>query len=58
MTTPTTIKVEGISAWTHASDVKEAPEQSQDGWDLKTTNNPLKLCLHRRRDKTDGQDHP
>lgn len=58
MTIPTTIKVEGISAWIHASHVKKAPEQSQDEWDLETTNNPLKLCLHCRWDKTDGQDQP
>ncbi|XP_008694572.2 uncharacterized protein LOC103668077 isoform X2 [Ursus maritimus] len=45
LTTPTAVKVDGVSAWIHASHVKEAPPDKN--WTLEKTDNPLKLRLRR-----------
>ncbi|XP_040484196.1 uncharacterized protein LOC121102427 [Ursus maritimus] len=45
LTTPTAVKVDGVSAWTHASHVKEAPPDKN--WTVEKTDNPLKLRLRR-----------
>ncbi|CAK7299618.1 Gag-Pol polyprotein (Fragment) [Vulpes lagopus] len=56
LTTPTALKVDGITAWVHASHVKRAPstntaDASQDGsgeppqWKLHHTQNPFKIRL-------------
>ena len=47
LTTPTVVKVDGIAAWIHASHVKKAPDQDGGNCMVETTNNPLKLRLHR-----------
>ena len=48
LTSPTVVKVEGVSAWIHASHVKAAPLAARDGsWKLEKTDNPLKLRLCR-----------
>ena len=48
LTSPTALKVEGISTWIHASHVKAAPPAAQDeSWKLEKTDNPLKLRLRR-----------
>lgn len=54
LTTPTAIKVEGISAWIHASHVKQAPEPSKDEWRLEKTMDPLKLRLCHRHPSSKG----
>jgi hypothetical protein len=48
LTTPTTVKVEDISVWIHASHIKRAPDQPQDNWEVEKTADPLKLRLCRR----------
>ena len=50
--TPTALKVDGIPAWIHTSNVKAAPgrdheETSEPRWKLHRTQNPLKLRLSR-----------
>ncbi|XP_055466009.1 uncharacterized protein LOC129679111 [Psammomys obesus] len=53
LTTPTALKVDGITAWVHASHVKAAhhdAEQDQtpaSSWKLRRTQNPLKIRLTR-----------
>ncbi|XP_048646007.1 uncharacterized protein LOC125612395, partial [Marmota marmota marmota] len=53
LTTPTAIKVDGITAWVHASHVKAAHPQDQtttpqdSKWKLQRTQNPLKIRLTR-----------
>ncbi|XP_046290103.2 uncharacterized protein K02A2.6-like [Marmota monax] len=53
LTTPTAIKVDGITAWIHASHVKAAhPQEPTDAsldpeWKLQRTQNPLKIRLTR-----------
>ncbi|XP_076798613.1 uncharacterized protein LOC143443994 [Arvicanthis niloticus] len=56
LTIPTTIKVEGIPTLVYASHVKRAPPKtSSDGWALKKTDNPLKLCLRHRHNSESRQ---
>ncbi|XP_040593001.1 LOW QUALITY PROTEIN: uncharacterized protein LOC121136516, partial [Mesocricetus auratus] len=44
LTTPTALKVDGIAAWIHASQVKAAfPEDPDSGWKAQRTQNPLKI---------------
>lgn len=45
LTTPTAVKVEGISAWIHTFHVKRAPAPAKDEWKLEKTMDPSKLCL-------------
>lgn len=46
LTTPTAIKVDGVSAWIHASHAKPAPDETPQ-WTADKTDNPLKLRLRR-----------
>ncbi|XP_076984095.1 uncharacterized protein LOC143656149 [Tamandua tetradactyla] len=47
LTTPTTVKVDGIASWIHASHLKPAPSPSESQWKLERTDNPLKLRVRR-----------
>ncbi|MEJ1272722.1 hypothetical protein NN561_003575 [Cricetulus griseus] len=49
LTTPMAVKVDGITAWIHASHIKKAPSQNEnnreDNWTVAASDNPLKLGL-------------
>nr|UUG66872.1 MAG: pol protein [Gammaretrovirus sp.] len=45
LTTPTAVKVDGITSWVHATHVKKAPQNAADLWKVEKTDNPLKLRL-------------
>lgn len=48
LTTPTALKVEGITAQIHASHVKPAPvENAQGPWRVQTSRSPLKVKITR-----------
>ncbi|KAL6088417.1 hypothetical protein STEG23_017261 [Scotinomys teguina] len=48
LTTPTAVKVDGITTWIHASHLKPAPAPDDHHWTVEQTDNPLKLRIHRR----------
>ncbi|XP_061856015.1 uncharacterized protein C15orf61 homolog isoform X2 [Colius striatus] len=49
LTTPTAVKVDGITAWVHSAHVKRAPRDIQkDDWVVEKTDNPLKLRVFRK----------
>lgn len=46
LTTIMAVKVEGISAWIHASHVRRAPAPAKDEWKLEKTRDPLScICI-------------
>ncbi|KAL6066804.1 hypothetical protein STEG23_038117 [Scotinomys teguina] len=48
LTTPTAVKVDGITAWIHASHLKPAPAPDDHHWTVERTDNPLNLRIRRR----------
>nr|XP_023416053.1 uncharacterized protein LOC111753573 [Cavia porcellus] len=48
LTTPTAVKVDGVASWVHASHLKPASAPEDGSWELKRSDNPLKLKLSRK----------
>lgn len=47
LTTPTAVKVDGITSWIHTSHLKPAPQPGPE-WTMERTDNPLKLRFRRK----------